>query len=357
MRSAWLAGIEPEDREFLLVLGACTFAYGLAVWGLSFVPTPTHSSTDVTSLPPRIAKLIMEAPPTPRVALTPPAPAPTSPAPAAERPEKAASKPKTEAKKAAPAREIPPPSEPVQLSEEELQARAAAALEEARLRLEAETAARREQDRAVAKQSGLLKALADAGGGGGVGRGPAIDRVLGDVSVLSNPALPPSGSAGSGAGLGQGTGQGVGPGSGGTRLSVDEIVAGLKGEGTGEAVVLAGRSTAQVSSSLNVEEELLAKRSDVSIHKMLKTLDPWLKLKYHAALKDQPSLGDFLSVGFTITAEGDVVDCRVRESRLGYPPLEAAILKRICLLKFQPLTQGIGEVIDATYTIDFTRFT
>jgi hypothetical protein len=243
------------------------------------------------------------------------------------------------------------------VSEEELQARAVAALEEARLRLEAETAARREQDRAVAKQSGLLKALADAGGGGGVGQGSGIDRVLGDVSVLSNPALPPSGSAGSGAGLGQGTGQGVGPGSGGSRLSVDEIVAGLKGEGTGEAVVLAGRSRANVSSSLSVEDELLAKRSDESIHRMLKSLDPWLKLKYHAALKDQPDLGDFLSVRFTITAEGDVVGCQVRESRLGYGPLEDTILKRICLLKFPPLTQGVGEDIDATYTIDFARFT
>jgi TonB family protein len=90
---------------------------------------------------------------------------------------------------------------------------------------------------------------------------------------------------------------------------------------------------------------------------MLKSLDPWLKLKYHAALKDQPDLGDFLSVRFTITAEGDVVGCQVRESRLGYGPLEDTILKRICLLKFPPLTQGVGEDIDATYTIDFARFT
>jgi TonB family protein len=122
-------------------------------------------------------------------------------------------------------------------------------------------------------------------------------------------------------------------------------------------VVLAGKASARVSSALSVEEELLAKRSDESIQKMLKTLDPWLKLKYHAALKDHSHLGDFLSVGFTITADGDVVGCQVRESRLGYPPLEDAILKRICLLKFQPLTQGVGEVIDATYTIDFARFT
>lgn len=357
MRTVRPAGIEPEDREFLLVLGACTLAYGIAVWGLSFVSTPPRSSTDVASLPPRIAKLIMEAPPAPPITLRPPEPMATPTAPETAPSEKAptVNRAKPEAKPA-PAREAPPAPEPVPLSEEELQARAAAALEEARLRLEAETAARREQDRAVAKQSGLLKALADAGGGGGVGQGPAIDRVLGDVSVLSNPALPPSGSAGAGAGLGQGTGRGVGPGSGGTRLSVDEIVAGLKGEGTGEAVVLAGRSRARVSSSLSVEEELLAKRSNESIFKMFKTIEPWLKFKYQAALRDHPDLSTYLSVQFTIMAEGDVVGCQVGESRLGYPPLEDAILKRICLLKFQPLAGGVGEDINATYNINFEKF-
>jgi TonB family protein len=223
--------------------------------------------------------------------------------------------------------------------------------------LEAEAAARRDQARSVARQSGLLKALADAGGGAGVGQGPVIDHVLGDVSVLSNPALPSSGVAGSGAGLGEGSGQGLGAGTGGTRLSVEDLVAGLRGEGSGEAVVLSGKASADVSSSLTVEQELLAKRSDESIHKMLKTLDPWLKLKYHGALKDRPDLGDFLSVRFTITAEGDVIDCQVRESRLGSAPLEETILKRICLLKFPPLTHGVGEDIDATYTIDFARFT
>jgi outer membrane biosynthesis protein TonB len=343
-----------DDRDFFIALAACTLAYGLAVWGLSFVPVPTRTSTDVTSLPPRIAKLIMEAPPPPPIALTPPS-LPTKPA----EPTEAGTAPKDrkEPAKRQPKSETPPPPEPTPLSEAELQARAEAAMQEARIRMEAEAAARREQARAVAKQSGLLKALAESGGGSGVGQAPALDRVLGDVSVLSNPTLPKSGSAGAGAGLGTGSGEGVGAGSGGTRLSVDQLVAGIEGSGTGEAVVLAGKSTAQVKSSLSVEEELLAKRSDESVYKMMKTLEPWFKLRYHAALKDRPDLGDFLSVRFTITAEGDVVGCQARESRLGYPPLEDAILKRVCLLKFQPLVGGVGEDIDVTYTIDFTRFT
>ncbi len=337
-----LAALEPQDRDFLIALGACTLAYGLVAWGLSFVPTPTRSATDVASLPPRIAKLIIEAP-----ALPPPA---SAIVPTTSQTDKVAGKP------AKPRTKAPPP-EPAPLSEAQVQARAEAALQEARLRLEAEAAARREEARSVARQSGLLKALAQSGGGAGVGQGPAIDRVLGDVSVLSNPALPPSGAAGSGAGLGEGSGQGLGSGAGGTRLRVEDLVAGLRGEGSGEAVVLSGKASANVRSSLTVEEELQAKRSDESIHKMLKALDPWLKLKYHGALKDRPDLGEFLSVRFTITADGDVIDCQVRESRLDFPPLEETILKRICLLNFPPLTQGIGEDIDATYTIDFARFT
>jgi TonB family protein len=316
------------------------------------VPVPTRSSTDVASLPPRIAKLIMEAPPPPPIALTPP----SLPAePSAQTETGTAPKARKEPAKREPKPESPPPPEPV-LSEAELQARAEAAMQQARIKTEAEAAARREQARAVAKQSGLLKALAESGGGSGVGQAPALDRVLGDVSVLSNPTLPKSGSAGAGAGLGTGSGEGVGAGSGGTKLSVDQLVAGIQGEGSGEAVILAGKSSAQVKSSLSVEEELLAKRSDESVYKMMKTLEPWFKLRYHAARKERPDLGEFLSVRFTITAEGDVVGCQVRESRLGYPPLEDAILKRICLLKFQPLIGGIGEDIDATYTIDFTRF-
>jgi TonB family protein len=352
MTAARWSGMARDDRDFFIALAACTLAYGLAVWGLSFVPVPTRSSTDVASLPPRIAKLIMEAPPPPPIALTPP----SLPAePSAQTETGTAPKARKEPAKREPKPESPPPPEPV-LSEAELQARAEAAMQQARIKTEAEAAARREQARAVAKQSGLLKALAESGGGSGVGQAPALDRVLGDVSVLSNPTLPKSGSAGAGAGLGTGSGEGVGAGSGGTKLSVDQLVAGIQGEGSGEAVILAGKSSAQVKSSLSVEEELLAKRSDESVYKMMKTLEPWFKLRYHAARKERPDLGEFLSVRFTITAEGDVVGCQVRESRLGYPPLEDAILKRICLLKFQPLIGGIGEDIDATYTIDFTRF-
>jgi outer membrane biosynthesis protein TonB len=351
---AW-SNLARDDRDFLVALGACTLAYGLALWGLSFVPTPTRSSTDVASLPPRIAKLIMEAPAPPPVTLAPPsAPAePTEPsAPSTEpKPRKGPAKRETP-----PEAKSTPPEPAPPLSEAELQARAQAAMQEARIRMEAEAAARREQARAVASQSGLLKALAETSGGGGVGQAPALDRVLGDVSVLSNPNAPKSGSTGAGAGLGTGSGEGVGSGSGGTKLSVDQLVAGIQGGGTGEAVVLAGKSSAQVKSSLSIEEELQAKRSDESIHKMMKTIEPWLKLRYHGALRDQPSLGDFLSVQFTIKAEGDVEGCTVRESRLGYPPLEDAILKRICSLKFPPLTGGVGEDVDATYTIDFARF-
>jgi hypothetical protein len=137
---------------------------------------------------------------------------------------------------------------------------------------------------------------------------------------------------------------------------VDEIVAGLKGEGTGEAVVLGGKASGRVASSLDVQQELEVNRSEAAILRTLKTLDPWLKLKYHAALRDQPSLGDSLSVSFTITANGDVMDCQVRESRLGYAPLEDVILKRLCQLKFPPLTGGVGQDVTVIRAIDFTGF-
>jgi type IV secretory pathway VirB10-like protein len=125
--------------------------------------------------------------------------------------------------------EAPPPPQPPPPSEEQIRADAEAALTEARLRLEAEAAARREQNRAIAKQSGLLKALsADDGGGKGVGEPAALDRVLSDVSVLSNPSLAPTGAGGAGDDLGTGSGSGFGSGSGSGRLSVDSVVSGLR---------------------------------------------------------------------------------------------------------------------------------
>src|SRR3989338_6384225 len=198
MATHGVAPFERDDREFLVILGACGLGYALLAAALSFVPPPTRSATDVASLPPRIAKLILEAPPAPPPALIAP-PTASLETPAAREVEP---KPGRVAKKP----EAPPPPQPPPPSEEKIRADAEAALTEARLRLEAEAVARHEQNRAVAKQSGLLKALsADGGGGTGIGEPAALDRVLSDVSVLSNPSLAPTGAGGAGGDLGAGS--------------------------------------------------------------------------------------------------------------------------------------------------------
>ena len=343
MSAHGFATLERDDREFLVILGACGLGYALLAAALSFVPTPTRSATDVASLPPRIARLILEAPPAPPPPLIAP---PASPdAPTAR---EAASTPGRVAKKS----ETPPPPQPAPPSEAQIQADAEAALVEARLRLEAEAAARREQNRAVAKQSGLLKALsADGGGGKGVGEPAALDRVLSDVSVLSNPSLAPAGAGGAAGDLGEGSGSA----SGGGRLSVDDVVSGLKGQGAGEAVILAGKASTRVDSAL-VVKGASPTRSDESIRKVLKGLDPWLKFQYHKAQRDRPDLGASLAVEFTITPQGDVVNCRVASSTLGYPPLEETITKRFCLLTFPPLDEGADDEVTTKYLIDFEGF-
>ncbi len=345
MATHGFAPLERDDREFLLILGACGLGYALLAAALSFVPTPTRSATDVASLPPRIARLILEAPPAPPPALIAPPASPEAPAAreAAPKPGRVAKKP-----------EAPPPPQPPPPSEEKIRADAEAALTEARLRLEAEAAARREQNRVVAKQSGLLKALSADGGGKGVGEPAALDRVLSDVSVLSNPSLAPTGAGGAGGDLGEGSGSGAGSGSGSGRLSVDAVVSGLRGQGTGEAVILAKTST-RVDSAL-VVKGASPTRSDESIRRVLKGLDAWLKFQYHKAQRDLPTLGAGLAVEFTITPQGDVVNCRVASSTLGYPPLEETITKRFCLLTFPPLDEGADDEVTTKYLIDFEGF-
>lgn len=335
-----------DDREFFLILTACGLGYALLAAALSFVPTPSRSTTDVASLPPRIAKLILNAPPPPPAKLIVPVPetAPSN-APAAPKP-----KAGTTAKKVEPRPTTPPPSQEVEAPVD-----AEKALAEARLRLEAEAAAARERNRAVAKQSGLLKALAGEAGGASPGGNPAaLDRVLSDISVLSNPALAPTGQGGGGPGLG-GTGQhGLGGGSG-SGVSVDEVIAGLKGHGTGDAVVLAGKGSARVESALVVKGGGPT-RSEESILHVLKGLNAWLKFQYHKAQRDQPALGSSITIEFTITPQGGVTDCRVASSALNYPPLEDAILKRFCLLTFSPLAADADDEVTVKYPIDFEGF-
>jgi TonB family protein len=182
--------------------------------------------------------------------------------------------------------------------------------------------------------------------------------VLSDISVLSNPTLPPTGQGGGGPGLG-GTGQhglgGSGSGGGGGGVSVDDVIAGLKGQGTGDAVVLAGRGSARVESAL-VVKGAGPTRSEESILRVLKGLNAWLKFQYHKAQRDQPALGSSITIEFTITPQGDVTDCRVASSALNYSPLENTFLKRFCLLKFPPLEEGADDEVTVKYPIDFEGF-
>jgi TonB family protein len=223
-------------------------------------------------------------------------------------------------------------------------ARAAEAAAEAKRRLEAEAAAR-ERDRAVAKQSGLLKALGESSGKGS-SSDSRLDRVLSDVSVLSNPSLPASGH---GSGLLSTTNSA--PSSGEQRVSVDDLVAGLKTPGS-EAIILSGKSQTRVESSLAVPSAG-STRSLESIRQETKALDTWLKFKYRETLRAQPTLGATLTVEFTITPQGGVTDCRVAASDLHAPQLEAAILKRFCLLRFAPLPEGSDDEVTVRYPIDF----
>ncbi|MEO6666134.1 MAG: AgmX/PglI C-terminal domain-containing protein [Nitrospiria bacterium] len=334
--------IESDDREFLAILAGCGVAYSLAIGLLALVPTPTRSTTDVASLPPRIAKLILEAPPAPARLLAPSVPVsiPSPEAPAA----------KTTSPRTKPAKpKIETPAPPATTPEETPPIDIQAALNEARLRLEAEAAARREQNRAIAKQSGLLKALSGNGGGGGIGQAPALEKVLSDVSVLSNPALTPGGSGRDTAGLGAGA---TGTGSGESRLSVHDVVSGIKGEGTGEAVILAGKATAQAESSLVVKGASPLRSRD-SIQAVAKSLDRWTRFRYNQALAENPLLRGRIAVEFTIHPEGSVTDCRVVSTTLNYPPLEEAIAKRFCALQFPPLPEGSEDMVTVEYPIPF----
>lgn len=61
---------------------------------------------------------------------------------------------------------------------------------------------------------------------------------------------------------------------------------------------------------------------------------------YNKALRENPTLRGTVTVEFVITSSGEVISCRVVNSSLRHPPLEEALVKRILAWRFPEIPQG-----------------
>ncbi|WDT82300.1 MAG: TonB family protein [Candidatus Manganitrophus sp.] len=76
-----------------------------------------------------------------------------------------------------------------------------------------------------------------------------------------------------------------------------------------------------------------------------------LQLIYNKQLLKKPGLQGFLTVEFTITAQGQVIECRVVTSSLSDPLFEREVIQEILRWKFPPTAQGTTTVL---YPLSFS---
>jgi TonB family protein len=201
----------------------------------------------------------------------------------------------------------------------------------------------REMIREKIADRGILKML---GRGGGPGEDSLSGiKVPGDVKMASRGT--PSSRAGDFA-----------PGAGGG----DPLAARGKGPGIDRQVAMASRSTggglsAQTfKTDAGLEAEISGAiddrtRSASSIAATVRQYQSGIKFVYNKELQNRPDLSGKITVSFVIQPDGSVSAVEVRQSTVGWPPLEEAVKKRIQYWKFG--AAAAGGPVRATFPFVF----
>jgi TonB family protein len=287
-----------EERGRLRRLLAICFGITLLLCVLlPLLPIPATQSDRVDTVPPRLAKLVLERkviPPPP-----PPAPPKVDPVPQATDP-----------------KPVPQQAPQVDRAQDARRKAAQAGL----LPFQDQLAALR--DAAVLDKAGQTRNLA-----GKVGETTRAERSLITSKVGS-------GSGGiNTAALSRGYGGGAGALSGHETTQVSSALGGDAG-----ADVRRGSSSTKAARSRE-EIELIFDRNKGAIYAL-----------YSRALRDKPDLQGKVVLELTISAGGDVTQCTVVSSDLNDPDLERKLVARVKLFKFEARDV---ESITTTKPIDF----
>ena len=322
----WSAGDDQEER-FRRMLKVCAgTVLGVALL-LSLLPAPELDRQAAQEIPPRLARLILEAetlpPPPPPPVVTPepePEPIPEEPQVAELPPEPTPvveSEPVPEPVPepvAEPAPE-PPPVDQTQLARE----RASVA---GLLPFAAELQSLRNND--AASSLGQTQTAA-------VSAEPAATP---ERSLITSSAGTRSGGIDT-ASLSRNTG-----GAGLQARATTQVESPVEGFGAPAAAAGPQRSG----------ESNLASRSREEIERVFDLNKGAIYALYNRALRQNPLLEGKLVLRLTISPEGRVTDCEVVSSELGDPDLEDKLVQRVLLFQFEPRNV---EPITTTKPIDF----
>jgi pSer/pThr/pTyr-binding forkhead associated (FHA) protein len=209
---------------------------------------------------------------------------------------------------------------------------------------------KREKDRKIALNAGLLGILKGAGQSGAVsnvfgpgGLGTGINNAMGGLRGTE------MGDAGGAGGLGT---RGTGAGGGGNSLGIGGLGTHGHGRGTGGYgnIDLGGRGkgTTRIVPGKTIIQGSLSKEE---IGRVIRRNLARFKYCYEKQLNANPNLAGKISVYFTIAPTGDVAQASVRETSMNEENVESCVVKVMRSLKF-PKPRG-GGIVVVTYPFVF----
>lgn len=297
-------GQEQKFRRLLLIVLAIVCVLG-AVW--PWIPTPAIDPADVTEIPPRIAKFVLEKKPPPP---PPPKPEPVQPEPVTEQPVERVVEAEPEP------RAQPEPEPPVDRTQR------------ARERAEAALLPFTESLASLRDSNVVERVTDDRPLTASVGRARRSER-----SMITSNAGASSGGINTAA-MSRNTG---GAGLGARRTTqVESPVAAIGGAEAAGPV----RSGSSGRPSRSREEiELVFDQHKGAIFAL-----------YNRALRSDPTLQGKLVLRLTIAPSGQVTSCEVVSSELDNPEMEEKLVQRVLMFRFEARDV---EPITTTKPIDF----
>jgi TonB family protein len=209
---------------------------------------------------------------------------------------------------------------------------------------------KREKDRKIALNAGLLGFLKGAGQSGAVsnvfgpgGLGTGINNAMGGLRGTE------MGDAGGAGGLGT---RGTGAGGGGDSLGIGGLGTHGHGRGTGGYgnIDLGGRGkgTTRIVPGKTIIQGSLSKEE---IGRVIRRNLARFKYCYEKQLNSNPNLSGKVAVYFTIAPTGDVASASIRETSMNDENVESCVVKVMRSLKF-PKPRG-GGIVVVTYPFVF----
>lgn len=209
---------------------------------------------------------------------------------------------------------------------------------------------KREKDRKIALNAGLLGILKGAGQSGAVsnvfgpgGLGTGINNAMGGLRGTE------MGDAGGAGGLGT---RGTGAGGGGDSLGIGGLGTHGHGRGTGGYgnIDLGGRGkgTTRIVPGKTIIQGSLSKEE---IGRVIRRNLARFKYCYEKQLNANPNLSGKIAVYFTIAPTGDVASASIRETSMNDENVESCAIKVMRSLKF-PKPRG-GGIVVVTYPFVF----